>query len=183
MRSVKWRNKRKQVEPRSEGEASAPGTVALAEERGRSMSGIVCAVRGGPHSQPTIARAIRLAQDTGQQLFFLYVVNLDFMSHTSRSRVHTISEQMAQMGEFILLTAQEAAAREGVKAEGLIRHGDVGEEIIDLCHELEADYLVLGMPRFQQEDALFSKERLRVFVAQTEERTGAKVVLPEGEEL
>ena len=42
------------------------------------MSGIVCAVRGGPASQPTLQRAITLAKETGLPLFFLYVVNLDF---------------------------------------------------------------------------------------------------------
>jgi nucleotide-binding universal stress UspA family protein len=144
------------------------------------MPGIVCAVRGGPHSQATITQSIRLAQETGQPLYFLYVVNLDFLLHTTRTRVHTISEQMSQMGEFILLTAQDAAARQGVEAKGVIRHGNVGEEIIGLCHELEADYLVLGLPKVDQEDTVFTQELLQQFVARTEEQTGAKVVFPEG---
>jgi nucleotide-binding universal stress UspA family protein len=143
------------------------------------MPGIVCAVRGGPASRPTISRSIRLAQETGQTLYFLYVVNLDFLSHTTSSRVHTISQQMGQMGEFILLMAQDAATRQGVEARGVIRHGDVGEEIIGLCHELHADYLVLGRPRVEQEDAAFTEERLHQFVAQTEEQCGATVVFPE----
>ena len=67
------------------------------------MPGIVCAVRGGTDSQATIAEAIDLAQGTGLQLYFLYVVNLDFLVRTSVGRTHTISEQMHQMGEFILL--------------------------------------------------------------------------------
>jgi nucleotide-binding universal stress UspA family protein len=145
------------------------------------MSGIVCAIRGGPHSQPTITRSIRLAQETGQTLHFLYVVNLDFLSHTASSRVHTISEQMSQMGEFILLMAQDAAARQGVEAKGVIRHGGVGEEIINLCHELQADYLVLGRPKVEHEDAVFTQELLHQFVARTEEQTGATAVFPEGD--
>jgi nucleotide-binding universal stress UspA family protein len=144
------------------------------------MPGIVCAVRGGPASQPTISRAIGLAQETGQLLHFLYVVNLDFLTHTTSSRVHTISEQMSQMGEFILLMAQDAAARQGVKALGLIRHGNVGEEIIKLCHELAADYVVLGKPKVEQEDTVFTHDLLRQFIEQTEEQTGAQVILPEG---
>jgi nucleotide-binding universal stress UspA family protein len=143
------------------------------------VSGIVCAIRGGPASKPTIARAIDLAQETGQTLHFLYVVNLDFLTHTTSSRVHTISEQMGQMGGFILLMAQDAAASRGVAAEAVIRHGDVGEEIIDLCHELEASYVVLGWPKVEQEDAVFTQELLRQFIERTEEQTGAKVVLPE----
>jgi nucleotide-binding universal stress UspA family protein len=143
------------------------------------MPGIVCAVRGGPASQPTIARAISLAQETGLSLYFVYVVNLDFLTHTTSTRVHTISEQMSQMGEFILLTAQDTAGRQGVAAEGVVRHGNVGEEIIGLCHDIAADYLVLGVPRFQQEDTVFTQEMLHQFVAHTEEQTGAKVVFPD----
>jgi nucleotide-binding universal stress UspA family protein len=145
------------------------------------MPGIVCAVRGGPASQPTIAKAIALAQETSLPLCFLYVVNLDFLSQTPTSRVHTISQEMHQMGEFILLMAQETAARQGISAEGVVRHGSVGEELIGLCHELEADYLVLGKPKVEREDAVFTQELLREFVARTEEQTGAKVVLPGGD--
>lgn len=143
------------------------------------MGGIVCAIRGGPHSQPTITRSIGLARETGQPLYFLYVVNLDFLSHTTSTRVHTISGEMHQMGEFILLMAQDVAARQGVEAEGVIRHGNVGEEIIALCHELEAKYLVLGRPKAEREDTVFTRELLQQFVARTEEQTGATVVLPE----
>jgi nucleotide-binding universal stress UspA family protein len=145
------------------------------------MPGIVCAVRGGPASQPTIARAIGLAKETGLPLYFLYVVNLDFLSQTPTSRVHTISKEMHQMGEFILLMTQETATRQGISAEGVVRHGSVGEELIGLCHELQASYLVLGKPKVEQEDTVFTQELLHQFVAQTEEQTGAKVVFPQGD--
>jgi nucleotide-binding universal stress UspA family protein len=144
------------------------------------MAGIVCAVRGGPDSQVTISRAISLARETGLSLHFLYVVNLDFLTHTTSSRVRTISEEMRQMGEFILLAAQSAALAEGVTAETVVRQGDVGEEIVTLCRELAADYLVMGRPQIEQEESFFTHERLQSFVRDTEERTGAKVVLPEG---
>ena len=145
------------------------------------MSGIVCAIRGGPASQPTIAKAIALAQETGLPLYFLYVVNLDFLAQTPTSRVHTISQEMHQMGEFILLMAQETSARQGISAEGMVRHGSVGEELIGLCHELEADYLVVGKPKVDREDTVFTQELLHQFVARTEEQTGATVVFPEGD--
>lgn len=144
------------------------------------MSGIVCAIRGGPDSQATIARAIRLAKDTNLPLYFLYVVNLDFLSRTSSSRVHTISREMRQMGEFILLTAQAKAAAEDIPAQGVIRQGNVGQEIVDLCHELEADYLVLGRPQVQEEESLFTHDLLQEFIERTEEQTNAQVVLPDG---
>jgi nucleotide-binding universal stress UspA family protein len=141
------------------------------------MSGIVCAIRGGPNSQATIDRAIALAHDTNLPLHFLYVVNLDFLSRTSSSRVHTISREMRQMGEFILLTAQAKAAAQGIPAQGLIRQGNVGQEIVDLCHEFGADYLVLGRPEVQQEESIFTQDLLQEFIKQTEAQTGARVVL------
>lgn len=147
------------------------------------MSGIVCAIRGGPNSQATIARAIGLAKDSNLPLYFLYVVNLDFLSRTSSSRVHTISHEMRQMGEFILLTAQARAAAQDIPAQGVIRQGNVGQEIVDLCHELEADYLVLGRPQVQEEGSLFTQDLLQQFIERTEEQTNARVVLPDGGEV
>lgn len=34
------------------------------------MPGIVCAIRGGPSSQPTIATYIKLASETGETIYF-----------------------------------------------------------------------------------------------------------------
>jgi len=146
------------------------------------MSGILCAIRGGPGSQTTIAEAIALAQRTDLSLYFLYIVNLDFLTHTSTTRVHTISEEMHEMGEFILLQAQTTASALGVDAKGVVRHGNVGEEIVKLCHELEIDYLVVGRPHAQREDTVFTQAMLTQFVAETEHQTGAKVVVAGGGE-
>ena len=144
------------------------------------MSGIICAIRGGPDSQVTINKAIDLAEKTALPLSFLYVVNLDFLTRTSSTRLHTISKEMHQMGEFILLAAQATASARGITAGGIVRQGNVGEEIVALCHELHADYLVLGQPQFHEEDSLFNQERLRRFIEQTESQTGARVIVPEG---
>jgi nucleotide-binding universal stress UspA family protein len=144
------------------------------------VSGIVCAIRGGPDSRATITKAISLAKEVGQPLYFLYVVNLDFLSRTSSTRVHTISKEMHQMGEFILLAAQASAQEQGITAEGIVRQGDVGQEIVKLCHELSASYLVLGQPRLQREESIFTQDRLLRFVEQTEMQTGAKVILADG---
>jgi nucleotide-binding universal stress UspA family protein len=143
------------------------------------MSGIVCAVRGGPTSQPTIARAIALAKEIKLPLFFLYIVNLEFLEHTTSSRTHTIAKEMAQMGEFILLTAQAQAQSQGIEAQGVIKDGRVTEEIAALCHEVSADYLVIGQPQFQNEDNVFTATLHEAFIQRIEAQTGAKVILPE----
>jgi nucleotide-binding universal stress UspA family protein len=141
------------------------------------MSGIVCALRGGPDSQPTINRAITLAKETDLPLFFLYVVNLEFLDRTASSRTYTISKEMAQMGEFILLTAQTRAEAQGITAKGVIRHGHVTEEIAALCHEVGAVYLVIGKPQFENEDNVFTHTQHRAFIQHIESQTGAEVVL------
>jgi hypothetical protein len=82
------------------------------------MPGIVCAIRGGPASRPTIKKSIELAAETSLPLYFLYIVNLNFLTHTSSTRTHLISKEMKEMGEFILLTAQAVAQSAGIRAEG-----------------------------------------------------------------
>lgn len=145
------------------------------------MSGIVCAIRGGPASQPTILRAIGLAKETELTLHFLYVVNLDFMSYTESGRVKHITTELEKMGDFILLAARDQAEREGVQAEGDIRHGTVGDEIVQLAKDLQADYVVLGSPRGEDEEDVFTHEILSQFMVRIEEESGAKVVLAEVE--
>jgi nucleotide-binding universal stress UspA family protein len=144
------------------------------------MSGIVCAIRGGPASQPTIQKAISTAGETHLPLYFLYVVNLDFLSYTASSRVRTISQELHRMGDFILLTAKERAQAQGISAQGLVRHGNVMEEIINICREIEADFVILGQPLGQEEEDIFTHERITSFSQQIETESGAKVVLVEG---
>lgn len=141
------------------------------------MSGIVCAIRGGPGSRATIARAIEQARETGEPLIFLYVVDLDFLLRTETSRVRTISEEMHQMGEFILLAAQAKAMEKGVTAQGVVRHGNVIEEITGLCHEIGASCCILGRPQAEQESNVFTADTLEQFCEYAEEQVGAKIIV------
>ncbi|MCA9960435.1 MAG: universal stress protein [Chloroflexota bacterium] len=146
------------------------------------MSGIVCAIRGGASSQPTIDQAIRTAVATDLPVYFLYVLNLDFLKKGSQSRTQTISAEMRELGEFILLAAQAQAEQQGVSAQGIIREGDVvGDEIIGLCHELTADYVILGRPKGAKQENVFTHEQLDRFGRHIEEETGASVVYPLGD--
>ena len=146
------------------------------------MSGIVCAIRGGPHSQPTIDKAISLALETGQPLYFLYIVNLDFLARSTSLRTHTIDREMEEMGEFILLDAQSRAADQKVAAEGLVRHGKVSEEIIGLCTELDADFLILGRPQLEEDENVFTHTRLKRFADMVERQTSTEVIILENDE-
>ena len=146
------------------------------------MSCIVCALRSGPASQPTIRRTVALARECGETIYFLYVVNLDFLTSTTSIRTHTIEEEMRQMGEFILLATQTYAVQQGVQAQGVVRDGVVGEQIIALCREVEAHYVVLGRPQGSVEHNVFEGERhLQGFAAEVAEQTGAPVGFSEPE--
>ena len=140
------------------------------------MSGLICAIRGGPASQPTIDYAIQLAKETDQDVRFLYVINIDFLERTESSKVQTISVEMEHMGEFILLLACDGANSQGVEAEGTVRHGSISDEIIQLASELEAKHVVIGSPRGDGDEDVFTQERLGSLRDKIEEETGAEVI-------
>jgi nucleotide-binding universal stress UspA family protein len=144
------------------------------------MSGILCAIRGGPSSQPTIAASIRLAKEIEESIYFLYVVNLDFLTHSSSSKTDHISKEIEEMGEFILLSAQEQATDQGVNAECVIREGTVMDEIIACCEEKKASYVILGRPLEEQEDNLLTIERLEAFAERLEKTCQAQVIYAPG---
>lgn len=141
------------------------------------MSGIVCPIRGGPASRPTIDRAIALAQESSLPIYFLFVLNLDFLMHTMHTQTGTISRELRELGEFILLTAQTRAEAAGVEAEGIIREGDtVREEIAALSREIDADYVVMGRPREAQDTNVFTHAMLELLSEELEAETGATVI-------
>jgi nucleotide-binding universal stress UspA family protein len=146
------------------------------------MSGIICAIRGGPHSQPTIHKAIVTAKQHEISIYFLYVVNLDFLKHTEQSRTQVIQQEMGAMGEFICLKAQIEARREGVQANIAVREGSVTEEIIALCHEIKADYVILGHPQGEHATNIFDLKRLEKFRQILETETGAKVIFSQSDQ-
>jgi nucleotide-binding universal stress UspA family protein len=124
------------------------------------MQGVICAIRGGPASGSTIRHAIELAKRKQLPLTFLYVVNLDFLSRTMTSRTASIEEDLHEMGEMVLLMALEIAAAQDVVAQQIVRQGDVVGQIMALCRELDANYVVVGEPLFARKTAIFNREKV-----------------------
>ena len=62
------------------------------------MAGIVCAIRGGPYSRPTIEKSISLSIEKGQKIFFLYIVNLEFLSNALHANIQIMEEELREMG-------------------------------------------------------------------------------------
>jgi nucleotide-binding universal stress UspA family protein len=140
------------------------------------MSGIISAIRGGVESQLTIEKAIQLSKETHISLYFLYVVNLDFLIRTETSRTHTLAEEMHEMGEFILLQASAKAQEHNIHPKTMVRRGTVREQLIELCQQLDADYIVMGQPRSKKDTDLFTPDQLTNFGRRLEDETNAKVV-------
>jgi nucleotide-binding universal stress UspA family protein len=143
------------------------------------MTAILCPVRGGPESQPTIQRALELAKETSLEVVFLYVVNLDFLTHTASSRSKVITQELTQLGLFILDAAQHRADLAGVASKGEVRHGKVMEQIKELSAEINARYIVLGAPRHEREQNVFERQQMTAFFDHLKSETGAEIVLVE----
>ena len=138
------------------------------------MGGIICAIRGGPSSQSTITHAIEIAKQINQPLYFVYIVNLDFLAQNERYPKHFVDVELEQMGEFILLLAKEKAAKNEVAAHCMIRHGNVLVELATACRENNCDTIILGRP--EGHSSLFSHDTLGHIQQTLEADTGATIV-------
>jgi len=134
------------------------------------MGKILCATRGGDASYRTQDAAIALAKQRGDTLLFLYVVDLHFLDKTAGLGVVDAEQEMAKMGEFLLLMAQERAVAQGVKAETIYRTGKLREELKKTAREEDISLVVLGRPA--DEKSVFELADLEGFAAEVESETG-----------
>jgi nucleotide-binding universal stress UspA family protein len=138
------------------------------------MGKILCATRGGEASYRTQDAAITLAQERGDELLFLFIVDIDFLNKTERAvRPDVVSAEMEKMGEFLLFMAQERAQAQGVPASFILRHGEVREELKAAAREEEVDLVVLGKPA--GEESAFALAGLEAFAAEVKADTGVEV--------
>ena len=139
------------------------------------MGLILCATRGGEASYRSQQAAISLAKERGDEVVFLYIINLSFLDKTSAPIVVNIEHELEQMGSFFLLMAQERAAEQGVKVRTAIRRGEVREEIIQAARDEGATMVVLGQPTGKM--SAFEMTSLRAFMEEIERETGAEAIL------
>jgi hypothetical protein len=109
-------------------------------------------------------------------LYLLYVVKMNSMPCSSECHTDLILERMRQLGESVLLGAQKMAKAQGIVAEHCVYCGDVGDEVSGLCHELDADYLVLGQPVAHKADNVFTPARLAGLVDHVQKQTRVRVI-------
>jgi nucleotide-binding universal stress UspA family protein len=133
---------------------------------------ILCATRGGEASYRTQDAAIALAEERGDTLLFLYVVDLHFLDKTAGSGVVDVEQEMTKMGQFLLLMAEERAAAQDVVAETTCRKGAFREELKNAAREEEASLVVLGRPA--DAESVFKLADLEAFAAEIEDETGVE---------
>ncbi len=140
------------------------------------MGKILCATRGGEASYRTQDAAIALAQERGDELLFLFVVDTRFLDKGRRAvRPDVVAEEMGHMGEFLLTMAQERAQKQGVAADYLLRRGRFRDELKAAAREEGVGLVVLGRP--SGEESAFVPADLQAFAAEIEAETGVEAVI------
>ncbi len=137
------------------------------------MGKILCATRGGEASYHTQDKVIALAKERGDELLFVYVVDTHFLDKTAAPIVVDVGNDIAEMGDFLLLMAKERAAKENVEAGTLIREGEVFEELEKAALEEEVTMIILGKPT--GEESVFRLTELQKCVEKIEADTGIQV--------
>jgi nucleotide-binding universal stress UspA family protein len=136
------------------------------------MGKILCATRGGEASRRTQDKAIALAKERGDELLFLYVVDIHFLDKTAAPIVVDVGNEVTKMGEFLLLIAQERSLEQGVTASTLVHKGEVREELKKAALEEGVSLVVLGKPA--GEESVFELVSLQAFAAEIEAETGVE---------
>lgn len=139
------------------------------------MGKILCPTRGGESSYRAQDAAIAIAKERGDELVFLYVVDLDFLSKTERAvRPDVVAQEITRMGEFLLTMAQERARNQGVEASYILRQGDVQAEIKAAAVEERATTVVLGRAAGDEPECAFPPVALVEFAEEIEAEIGVE---------
>lgn len=143
------------------------------------MGLIVCSTRGGEESRRTQERAIALAQEQGDDLVFLYVVDSGFAGTVDEAMRATLTDELRRLGKCLLRLAQTRALEQGLKARAVIREGKVPECIEMFVREVGASTLVIGSPQRGAGRHMFEREGLSHFSDALQQSTGIEVVVAE----
>ena len=140
---------------------------------------ILTPTRGGEASLPNQDRAIQIAKERGGELFFLYVTDVSFLDRMASPVLVDMETEIDEMGEFLLVMAQERAQKQGLQVQTLVRRGHFAEVLEAVIQGFEIDMLILGAPA---EGALTTMEYLQDLAKRLAEAFGLEaVVLDRGE--
>jgi hypothetical protein len=108
---------------------------------------ILCPTRGGQASYPNQDGAVRIARERGIGIDFLYISNVEFLDLTSGPKLVDLQHEMDELGEFLLVMAQEHASQAGIKAGGIVRQGDFRSTLFQVLQDGSYQVLILGSPK------------------------------------
>lgn len=135
------------------------------------MGKILCATRGGEASYRTQDAVITLAQERGDSLVFLYVVDTDFINKTEYPvRLDVVATEMKNLGEFLLAMACERAEKQRVEAIPCIKHGKLAAALKEAAVEQSVTLVALGRPAGKE--SRFHLTGLEKLAAEIAEETG-----------
>ncbi len=137
------------------------------------MGMILCATRGGEASYPTQDAVIALAKEQGDELVFLYVVDISFLNQTAAPLVVDVESRLEKLGQFQLVMAQERAAAQEIIAQAIVRTGQLQSELIAVAKEIGATLIVMGGSLGP--DAAFENASLQAFADDLQTETGVEV--------
>ena len=137
------------------------------------MGLILCATRGGEASLRAQNAAIALAKERGDELAFLYIVDLKFLNKTAAPIMVDVGNELGELGNFLLIVAKERASEQGVRTRTLSRKGNIREEIKKAAVEIEATLVVLGHP--ENGASAFQLANLQAFADEIKDETGVEV--------
>ena len=137
------------------------------------MGKILCATRGGEASYPTQDAVIALAKEQGDELVFLYVVDISFLNQMAAPLGVDVESRLEKLGHFQLVMAQERAAEQGVSAQAIVRNGQLRAELVAVAEEIGATLIVMG--HSGEQDAAFEDAALQAFAADLQTETGIEV--------
>lgn len=134
------------------------------------MGKILCATRGGEASVRAQDAAIKQAKETGDELIFLYIYDVEFLALAKYAlRSDVVTDELDRMAEFLMTMAVERAKEQGIQARYAIRQGMFAVELAAAAQEEQATLVILGRP---EEESLFEIEHLQDMAGKLEARTG-----------
>ena len=139
------------------------------------MGTIICATRGGEASYHTQDIVIEMAKVTGDKLVFVFAVDTHFLDKTSAPKLVDVGPELDHMAEFMLIMAQERAAKADIEAEQVVKHGDLRSVLLETAQEQHATLIVLGSPGNEGKRGRFVLEGLQDFAAGLQKDSGVEV--------
>jgi nucleotide-binding universal stress UspA family protein len=143
------------------------------------MGPIVCATRGSEASRRTQERAIALAQERGDPLIFLFVVDAALVKPANKELADVVADELERLGRRLLGIAQARAREQGVEAEMAIRHGSIQQGVESFVREVNAGTLVIGAPKSGAEHPAFDPAALDEFSERIRASIGVEVIVVE----